>query len=135
MAAFNVFQCFQYDLGLQKHNLNDDPLSVYLSNETPSPANRLKVDVKEITKGNGYTGPISVDSKWTPSGSGGILTISGVEVTASGGEVGPFQYVVLCNPKGRSSPLLFWWAYGSEVTLQDGEKFRFAPSAPIWSNS
>ena len=55
----------------------------------------------------------------------GILSCVGIDIviTASGGTIGPFQYVVLQNDTPAAGPLIGWWDYGSAVTLQDGETF------------
>jgi hypothetical protein len=39
--------------------------------------------------------------------------------------VGPFRYVVLYNddPTSPADPLIGWYDYGSDVTLQDTETF------------
>jgi hypothetical protein len=133
MAVFNKFHCYVVDLGLQVHNLNKDPLSVYLTNSQPRAEHSRKADVEEIRKGNGYKGPVNVDSTYSGSNGTGALTVEGHQFEASGGKIGPFRYVVLCNPSAAGTPLIAWWDYGSEITLDDGERFRFAPGSPIWT--
>ena len=126
MASFNKFQQFVQDLCEKVHNLSADQVEVYLSNATPSvSADAVKADLAEISTGNGYTGP--QDTQNTGAESGGTYTLTGTKVviTASGGTIGPFQYVVLQNttPTSPLDPLSGWWDYGSALTLQNGESF------------
>ena len=126
MAAFNKFQQFVQDLCEKVHNLSSDQVEVYLSNTAPSAsADAVKADLAEIATGNGYTGP--QDTQNTGAEASGTYTLTGtkVVVTASGGTVGPFQYVVLQNttPTAPADPLIGWWDYGSALTLNDGESF------------
>ena len=125
MAAFNKFETFVGDLGIGKvHDLNVDTLEIYLSNAAPSvSADSVTADLAEIATGNGYTGP--QDTQNTASESGGTLTVVGTDVviTASGGTIGPFRYVVLRNGTPGAGPLIGWWDRGSSVTLQDGDSF------------
>jgi len=127
MVAANKFEDFVNRLAIGKvHDLNADTLEVYLSNAAPSAsADTVKADIAEITIENGYTGP--QDTTNTASETAGVLTVTAVDVviTASGGTVGPFQYVILQNttPTSPLDPLIQWWDHGSAVTLQDGEKF------------
>ena len=127
MVAANKFEDFVNRLAIGKvHDLNVDQLEVYLSNATPSASgDTIKTDLAEISTGNGYTGP--QDTTNTASETGGVLTVTGVDVviTASGGTIGPFRFVVLFNttPTSPLDPLIQWWDHGSAVTLQDGEKF------------
>ena len=125
MAAFNKFETFVGDLGIGKvHDLNVDTLEIYLSNAAPSvSADSVTADLAEIATGNGYTGP--QDTQNTASEAGGTLTVVGTDVviTASGGTVGPFRYVVLRNGTPGAGPLIGWWDRGSSVTLQDGDSF------------
>ena len=125
MAVFNKFQTFVGDLGIGKvHDLNVDTLEIYLSNAAPSvSADSVTADLAEIATGNGYTGP--QDTQNTASEAGGTLTVVGTDVviTASGGTIGPFRYVVLRNGTPGAGPLIGWWDRGSSVTLQDGDSF------------
>ncbi len=129
MATYNKFECFAGDLAGGVHDLlgTDDTLNVYLSNATPSAsADSIKTDLAEITNENGYAAP--VDTQNSGAESSGTFTLTGtkVTITASGGTIGPFQYVVLYNDTPttpNADPLIAWWAYTSALTLQDGESF------------
>lgn len=125
MAAFNKFQNFVQALAEKEHNLSADALHVYLSNATPSASlDAVKADLAEITAANGYAagGP---DTQNTGAEATGTYTLTGTKcvVTASGGTVGPFQYVVLYNNTHATDALIGWWDYGSALTLNDGESF------------
>src|SRR5262245_50324089 len=125
MAAYNKFFQFVEDLAKKVHDLNADTLKVYLSNAVPSQsADLIKTDLAEISGGNGYTAG-GHDTQNTVSETSGTATVAAVDVviTASGGSVGAFQYVVLYNdtPTSPADPLIAWWDYGSAITLLDGE--------------
>ena len=85
----------------------------------------MKADLAEISTGNGYAGP--QDTQNTGAEASGTYTLTGtaVTITASGGTVGPFQYVVLQNttPTSPADPLIAWWDYGSALTLNSGDSF------------
>jgi hypothetical protein len=127
MAAFNKFEQFVLDLGLKVHELNADLLKIYLSNAAPSvSADVIKTDIAEITAENGYTaGGDDTQNTYTEATGTGSCVGTDVTFTASGGTIGPFQYVVLYNdtPSSPLDPLIGWWDHGSAVTLQDGETF------------
>ena len=127
MATFNKFETFVGDLGLKVHELNADLRKVYLTNATPDVAlDSIKTDLAEITAENGYTAG-GDDTQNTYSEGTGTGTCVGTDITwtASGGTIGPFRYVVLYNdtPAGPVDPLIGWWDYGSNLTLNDGESF------------
>jgi hypothetical protein len=127
VAAFNKFNVFVEDLSNKVHKLmtTSDAIKVYLANTQPVATNSVKANVAGITLQNGYTTEPSV----TPTGtrSGGTVTLQGVShtITASGGTVGPFQFVVLYNdtPTSPADPLIGWWDRGAALTLQNGESF------------
>jgi hypothetical protein len=114
-------------LAEKKHDLSADQLNVYLSNAVPSAsADSVKADLAEISAGNGYTAD-GADTQNTGAEATGTYTLTGTKVvfTASGGSIGPFQYVVLMNVTQTSplKPLIGWWDYGSALTLLVGETF------------
>lgn len=124
MATYNKFQGFVGYLGLAAVNLNTDTLSVYLSNAAPSAsADDVKADLAEITNENGYTAPVDTQNTYSEATGTGTLAGTKVVVTASGGTVGPFQYVVLYDDTHASDILIGWWDYASGVTLNAGETF------------
>lgn len=127
MAVFNKVNVFIGDLGKKVHHLDTDAIRIYLSNTAPVATNAVKADVAEIGTGNGYTGPVDVSGVWTQQGATTTwqLASTDVVITASGGTVGPFRYVLLYNdtPTSPADPLIGWWDYGSAVTLQDAETF------------
>jgi hypothetical protein len=129
VVAYNKFQDFVEQLVLARHDFgaSGHVFRVYLSNATPSAsADAVKADLAEIGGGNGYTAG-GADVQNTVSETSGTATIGATDVqyTASGGSIGPFQYVVLYNDTQTSpaDPLVAWWDYGSALTLLDGESF------------
>lgn len=137
MATYNKFETFVGDLGLQVHELNADLIKVYLSNAAPSASlDSIKTDLAEIGAGTGYTAG-GEDTTNTYSETSGTGTLAGTDVvwTASGGTIGPFQYVVLYNdtPSSPVDPLIAWWDNGSAVTLADGESFTVDFAASIFT--
>lgn len=125
MATYNKFQQFVEDLGLGVHNLHTGTIKVYLSNATPSAsADAVKTDLAEISGGNGYTaGGHDTQNTYSETTGTGTVAVVDVVITAAGGSVGPFQYVVAYNdtPTSPADPLISWWDYGSALTLLTGE--------------
>lgn len=128
MASFNKFQQFAEDIGKGVHNLDTGALKIMLVNSpAPVATNSVKADLTEISAGNGYAaGGMTLDTVDFEQTSGTAALSAADEVlTASGGTIGPFQYVVLYNdtPTSPADPLIGWWDYGSSITLNDGEAF------------
>jgi hypothetical protein len=127
MVAAVRFEAFSEHLAEKVHNLDADTIRNYLSNTTPdAAADAVKADLAEISAGNGYTagGP---DTQNATSRSGLVTSVTGVDtvITASGGSIGPFRYVVLYNdtPTSPADPLIQNWDYQSSITLLDTETF------------
>ena len=132
------FQDFVEQLGKGVHQLHaaGHTLKAYLTNETPSAsADAVKADLAEITNENGYTAPEDIQNDYTETSGTGTLTGVDIVITASGGTIGPFRYVVVYNdtPTSPADPLICYWDYGSSVTLKDGESFTIDFGASIFT--
>lgn len=139
MATYNKFNQTIEDIFNGVHNFSSDSLKFLLTNTAPVATNSVKANLTEISAGNGYAagGPsVSV----TASESGGTFTLSQdgtVTVTASGGSIGPFRYVVLYNdtPTSPADPLISWYDYGSSVTLNAGESLDIGGASTLFTAS
>lgn len=127
MATFNKFYSHIEYLCEGVHNLGSDTLKVALSNVAPVATDATLSDISEIAPGNGYSaGGATV----TTSGSAqtlGVykLTLEDVSITAVGGAIGPFRYVILYNdtPTSPADPLIGWFDFGVETTVLGGSTF------------
>lgn len=125
MAAFNKFNCFVADVANKVHNLGADTLKIMLTNTLPVAANAVKVDITEISAGNGYTAGGLTVTGITSTQTGGIykLASSADPVLTASGTVGPLRYAVLYNSTPAAGPLIGWWDRGGSVTLASADTF------------
>lgn len=127
MASFVKFQDFAEQLAKGEHLFHaaGDTLKVYLTNNAPSvSADAIKTDLAGITEEHGYAAA-DIQNDYTESGGTGTLTGVDVTWTASGGNFGPFRYVVLYNSTATSltDPLIGYWDYGTSITINSGDSF------------
>jgi|SRR5262245_26219143 len=136
MASYNKFQIFVQDIGNGVHNLSSHAVKCYLSNTAPVNTNSIKANIAEISTGNGYAGPVTLSTvSYSQTSGTASLVAADFTVTASGGSVGPFRYIILYNdtPSSPADPLIGWWDYGSAVTLADGESFTVDFSTSLFT--
>ena len=134
-ATYNKFEAFTGTLGLNQPELNANTVKIYLTNATPSAsADSIKTDLAEITAGNGYTAG-GYDSTNTYSESGGVGTFGGTsfDITASGGAINTFRYLVMYNDTSTNDDLMAWWDYGSAVDLADGQTLAVTIGANLFT--
>jgi hypothetical protein len=124
MASFVKFQPFVENLAEKVHNLGADQLKIALTNSAPSAANAVLADITEISYTNCSSRNVTTSSSAQTSGTY-KLVCADLTLTAAGGSVGPFRYVVLYNdtPTSPADPLIGYWDYGSAITLLDTETF------------
>lgn len=125
MATFSKFNEFTLDLGNGVHNLGSDTIKAALTNTAPNATDDQLSDITEISAGNGYTsgGATVTVSSFSQSSGTATLALADTTITASGGTIGPFRYVVVYNDTATNDELIGYADYGSNVTLQDGEDF------------
>lgn len=124
MATFTKFNAFVENIAEGVHNLGSNQLVIALTNTAPSASNTVLADITQITYTNLSSRNVTTSSSSQTSGTYSLVC-SDLVLTASGGSVGPFRYVVLYNdtPTSPADPLIAYWDYGSSVTLASGETF------------
>lgn len=122
MATFNKFNSFVEALAEKSHNLGADTLTVALTAAANAPVatNTVLANLTQISYTNCSTRAITTSSSAQSSGTY-KLVLTDLVLTASGGTVGPFRYVVIYNDTATSDELIGWYDYGSDITLANGE--------------
>jgi hypothetical protein len=124
MATYNKFNSFVEALAEKVHNLGSDALVVALcaAANAPVASNTQLSNLTQISYTNLSSRAITTASSAQASGSY-KLTLNDLVLTASGGSVAAFRYVVIYNDTATNDELIGWFDYGSDVTLASGETF------------
>lgn len=122
MATFNKFNAFVENLAEKVHNLGSDTIKVALTNSAPSSSNSTLSDITEIAYTYCSARTVTIGSSSQTGGTYSMVATD-LTLTASGGSVGPFRYVVVYNdtPTSPADPLIGYYDYGSSITLADTE--------------
>jgi hypothetical protein len=124
MAAFNKINSFVEALAEKSHNLGSDQLTIALTAAASPPlaTNTILANLTEISYTNLSTRNITTSTSAQTSGTY-KLVCTDLVLTASGGSVATFRYVVIYNNTATNDELIGWWDYGSNVTLASTETF------------
>lgn len=125
MATFNKFQDFVEQVLKGVHNFSTHTFKVALTNSAPVATNTILANITQIAATGGYSaGGYTLDSVTLAETTGTAkVTIADETITAVGGSVGPFRYLVIYNDTATSpaDALIGWYDYGSALTLATGE--------------
>ena len=136
MATFNKVNAFVEACAEGVHNLGSDQLAVALvaAANAPSASSSLLSSETEISYTNCSTRNVTTSTSAQTSGTY-KLVCADLTLTASGGTVGPFRYVILYNATAAAvspepSSIIGYYDYGSDLTLADTETLLidFAPA-------
>ena len=128
MASFVKVNDF-VEYAVEGMNLGSDTLIVALSNTDPTAGTNVTAD------GNGVLANITQISysnlssrtltSVTSAQSSGTYKLGAADLTltASGGSVAAFRYVVIYNDTVTNDPVIGYYDYGSSLTLNDGDTF------------
>jgi len=122
MASYTKINDFVQDLGTEVHNLSSDTLTIALCATANAPAatNGQLSDLTEISYTNLSTRVITTTSFTNTTGTSKLI-LADLTLTASGGAVAAFQYVVIYNESAANDELVAFYDYGKALTLADGE--------------
>lgn len=122
MASFNKFNCFVEDLAEKKHNLGSDQLVVALcaAANAPVATNTVLANLTQISYTNCSSRNITTSTSSQTSGTY-RLVLTDLTLTASGGAIAAFRYVVIYNDTASNDELIGWYDYGSDLTVASGE--------------
>jgi len=130
MAAYVKFQDFVEQLCKAVHDLDGThTIKVALTNTAPT-----ATDTGLLTGSahpppaatNGYTaGGNTVVASLSESAGTATVDLADTTFTASGGNLGPFRYVLVYNDTATTpaDALIAYFDYASSITLADGETF------------
>jgi len=138
MATYTKFQQTIADVNNGVHNMSSDTLKFALTNSAPLVTNSIFANITEISAGNGYSAggsTVAVTSSTQSSGTYSLVPTADVVITASGGSIGPFRYVVLYNdtPTSPADPLISFYDRGSSVTILDGDALTLDVQATLYT--
>jgi hypothetical protein len=126
-SSWNKFNSFTEALAEKVHNLGSDALTVALcaAANAPVATNTQLSNLTQISYTNVVTTPnasrvIGVTSSSQTSGTY-KLVLPDMTITATGGDIAAFRYVVIYNDTATNDELIAWLDYGSNVTIAQNE--------------
>ena len=130
MASFTKVNDFVVNLA-NAMDLDSDTLKVALTNTDPTSGTNVKSDgngtlsnINEIAYTNLSSRTLANVTSTQTSGTY-KLSADDLTLTASGGSVAAFRYIVVYNdtPTSPADPVIGYYDYGASLTLNDGDTF------------
>jgi hypothetical protein len=125
MADFEKFEAFVEGLAHKKYDLGSDQIAVALVAEANAPDLANDAVLADLTEA-AYTYCSSRNLTTVSSAqTSGVykLVVADTTLTASGGPVGPFRYVVAFDDDATNDDLISMHDLGQDITLADGETY------------
>ena len=127
MASPTFFQQFKENLGKGVHNFTADAnctvtVALCAAASAPVATNSVLADLTTIAYTN-LSSRVVTGITWEHTTGTATMTATDLVLTASGGSVATFRYIVLYDddPTSPADPLICFYDYGSNLTLASGE--------------
>lgn len=122
MATYQKFNQTVEDMANGVYNCASDQFTVALTLAAPVATNSVLANLTEISYTNLSSRNLTTASSGQVSGTFTQL-FSDLVLTASGGAVDAFRYIVIYDntPTSPADPLLCFYDFGSSLVLADGE--------------
>lgn len=135
MATYNKVNAFVEAEAEGLHNLETDQIAVALVAAANAPTSASS-DINAIPQADyTYCSSRNFTTNSSAQASGTYrLKLAELILTASGGSIGPFRYVVIYNATAAAespsvSNIICYFDYGSEITVLDGQTLTITPDA------
>lgn len=122
MAIFIKFYPFSEAVAEKKHNLGSDQLVVALTNTAPALTDSQLSNITQVSYTYCSTRNITTTSSSQTLGVYSLV-LTDLVLTATGGSIGPFRYVVIYNDTATNDDLIGYYDYGTNATVTDGNTF------------
>ena len=126
-VSLSKINSFVENLAEKKIDLSGAELTVALTNTAHTATWDELADLTEINYDNCSSRVITVTTSAQTSGTY-KLVLADLTLTATG-TVGPFRYVYVYDDGSTGDKLLWYYDYGSEITMADGDTFKIVFSA------
>jgi hypothetical protein len=126
MASYIKFNSFVEAVAEKVHNLGSDQLKVALTNTDPTAAATNYASLTSPLPNTNLAGatPFNITRTSSSQTSGTYsLVLQDLTLTASGGDVGPFRYVVIYNDTATNDELIGYYDYGTSTSITNGNTF------------
>lgn len=122
-SSFYKFNCFVEDMAEKVHNLGSDTFKVAFCAAANAPV-ATNTQLSNLTQATTNMDSVTLAITSSAQSSGTYSHVfTDKTMTASAGGTGPFRYVVVYNDTTVNKNLLFWYDYGSDITVASGETF------------
>lgn len=127
MATYNKFQAWSENM-VEVANCGSDTFTLALTAAANAPVatNSVLADLTQIAYTNLSARDLTTSSSSHTTGTYSLV-LADLVLTASGGSVATFRYVVCYDntPTSPADPLVCWHDYGGDVTLANTETFTY----------
>ena len=127
MASPTFFQQFKENLGKGVHNFNSDAscsvtVALCAAASAPVATKSVLADLTTIAYTN-LSSRVVTGIGWEHTTGTATMAATDLVLSASGGSVATFRYIVLYDddPTSPADPLICFYDYGSNLTLASGE--------------
>lgn len=140
-SAYFKFLDYAEQVNKAVHNWSTHTFKLAATNVAPNDGMTVLADITQIADGGGYTGGAgggyTLDTvTLTESNGEAKVTIADEVITATGGAIAAFRYLVLYNDTATSpaDALVAYFDYGSALTLADTETLTVDfPAGGVWT--